>query len=98
MALQLPTYTTTSGIALTNVYAWISKLYEVQYKHSQVVVKMTITIHKDQAAKEANLAPIGFVQLGNDPRTPLTFTGDQTRAQLYAYLHTLPQFAGATDV
>lgn len=98
MALQLNLADTNVGVPAPEAYARIVSLnFDVRMN----LVHVAVDIYFDQAMREAGKSPVsGGVYTGtvgvDMPSLDDTIPG--VRAALYAWLKTLPAFAGATDV
>jgi hypothetical protein len=100
MALQLdlPSSKTTTGVAAPEAYARI-----VQFVYDARANRVTcyVDTHASQATREAGKSPVaggayaGIVGV-DMPNLDASIAG--VRTELYTWLKTLPDFAGATDV
>jgi len=95
MALQLALAEPDSGVGTAVAAAYVRI---VQYTHDlkNNQLSMAVEYHYNAAAKNAGRNPIKGASYAF-PESALSGTGG-IKNQLYEYLKTLPEFAGATDV
>jgi hypothetical protein len=100
MALQLNLTSdkTAVGVACPAAYA---RIVQLQFDTKTGKVDVAVDIHADKASRDAGKSPVsGGVYsgvVGKDmPNLDDSIPG--VRSALYAYLKTLPDFAGAVDV
>lgn len=93
MALVFALTETNVGVAAPQAYA---KIVAFRSNYLQGNSEVAVDIFFDAAARTAGKSPVdgGVYVVPADAGIP----ADPTRADLYAWLKTLPKFAGAVDV
>lgn len=91
MALQVPTHTLPFGLSPTNVYARVEVITHENKTSMDFYVRYYVS------AADADTMP-ALPGDGIYTNVPFAIAGANDWAQAYAYLKTLPEFAGAADV